>query len=222
MIKEIIAAAAKEAAVPSVEKFSEIKSQYGMKLSEAKKFWDKKFHGEPTKNNNPELGEKSTIEKNRIDQTPKEGERGHWEGERGNSKFKPSEETEAGKACVEKLAEYGEDGIEYKNGEPDFSEVSEGTVQIDNMTDNRNGNFSQADKKLAEEWNSQKREGKTDWKEEDVYNYRKENKLSWHERCDTKTMDLVSQDVHSYCGHSGGVSECKAKLGQSKGGGFDV
>ncbi len=67
-----------------------------------------------------------------------------------------------------KLAEYGKDGIEYKNLEPDFSEVSEGTVKIDNMTEHRDdyydengelqpGNFSQADAKLAEKWNEQQK-----------------------------------------------------------------
>ncbi len=71
-------------------------------------------------------------------------------------------------ACKEKLAEYGKDGIEYKNLEPDFSEVSEGTVKIDNMTEHRDdyydengelqsGNFSQADAKLAKQWNEQQK-----------------------------------------------------------------
>lgn len=44
---------------------------------------------------------------------------------------------------------------------------------------------------------------------------------SWHERCDTKTMDLVPYDIHSYCKHLGGVSECKARDSVNDGGGFD-
>ena len=129
---------------------------------------------------------------------------------------------------------YGKDGIEYKNLEPDFSEVSEGTVKIDNMTEHRDdyydengelqpGNFSQADAKLAEKWNEQQKDGRTDWTDEDVYEWRHDpaHQCSWHERCDTKTMDLVPYDIHSYCKHLGGVSECKARDSVNDGGGFD-
>lgn len=50
----------------------------------------------------------------RLKCTPNEDVvRGHWNGERGESKFIPSEETDAGKAAKGKLAEKGMDGIEY-------------------------------------------------------------------------------------------------------------
>ena len=54
----------------------------------------------------------------------------------------------------------------------------------------------------------------------EVREYRRESKLSWHERCDMKTMDLVHQDIHTFFSHSGGVAECKAR-DNAKGGDFD-
>ena len=47
---------------------------------------------------------------------------------------------------------YGIDGISFKDGEPDFSEVMKDEVKIDNFTTERNKNFPQADEKLAEKW----------------------------------------------------------------------
>ena len=156
-----------------------------------------------------------------LSYVPKDESRGYFEDKRGESKFIPSEDNDEGKACKEKLKEYGLDGIEYKNLEPDFSECSEATVKIDNMTENRPKNFSQADKKAAELWNKQKRDNRTDWTEEKVHDYRHENKLSWHERCDTQTMDLVPREIHEYCKYLGGVSECRVRDNTNAGGGFD-
>ena len=34
-------------------------------------------------------------------------------------------------------------------------------------------------------------------------------------------MQLVPYEVHSYCGHSGGVAECKARDAKNNGGEFD-
>lgn len=123
------------------------------------------------------------------------------------------------------------DSIEYKNCEPDFSRCAEATVTIDDMTEHRynyyneegtlmRGNFRQADEKCAEQWNDSRRDGRSDWQAFEVRDWRHENDLTWHERSDTRTMDLVSYDIHSYFGHSGGCSECRARdAGDS--GGFD-
>ena len=172
-----------------------------------------------------------------IDHTPTEdSEKGHWEGERGNSKFIPNENTETGLKAKEKLAEFGQDGIRFINGEPDFSKCSEATVTIDNMTENRSdyigvdgtklqGNFTQASIKCAEKWNEEARDGKSDWIARDVDNWRQEHNCTWHERCDTKTMDLISRDIHNtkdpVFSHSGGVSECKVRDAVNVGGEFD-
>ena len=146
---------------------------------------------------------------------------GDWDGEPGNSKFHPEKQE-----AKEALEKYKQDGIDYKDGEPDFSKVSEATVQIDNMTSERRGpgkNFDQANHKCAEQWNSEAKDGKTNWTARDVENWRIENRYSWHERLDRKTMDLVQRDVHEECKHYGGVAECKRyeAAGKVNGGGFD-
>lgn len=146
---------------------------------------------------------------------------GAWDGEPGNSKFNP-EKQEAKDA----LDRYRQEGVEYTDGEPDFSKVSEATVQIDNMSSERYGqgnNFDQANQKCAEKWNNEGKNGKNDWTARDVENWRTENHYTWHERLDRKTMDLVQRDLHEECKHYGGVAECKRyeATRSQNGGGFD-
>ena len=95
-------------------------------------------------------------------------------------------------------------------------------VKISGMTENREnftnnvgeialGNFSQADIELAKAWNLGKREGRSNWEARDVLNYRKANKLTWHEKCDTETMVLVRFEINLFFKHSGGCSECRVR-----------
>ena len=141
---------------------------------------------------------------------------GEWTGEAGNSIWKPyleyipKKHNEAGKTWGEILNKYGIDGIEFKDGEPDFTPVSEGTVEIEDFTDDRNGNFTQADEKLAEKWTTEGKDGK-EWTAQDVKEYRKENNLTWHERSDMKTLDLVPQEVHGNISHHGGIAKVKSE-----------
>lgn len=143
---------------------------------------------------------------------PIEGNGGHWEGERENSKWFPNRDeipknpltNPDGLTWGQILDKYGIDGIEFKNGEPDFSPVAKGTVEIDHFTDNRygkGGNFDQACEKLAEQRGCTK---------EEVKAWMKENKYTWHERSDCKTMDKVPTEIHGNIRHSGGISEAKA------------
>lgn len=159
--------------------------------------------------------------KDRIKFTPIDGDRGNWEGQRGESKYVPSENTEKGRDVKQLLTEKGVDGIEYKNGEPDFSPMSESTVKIEGMTEVCEDNFPKADIKCAEQWNTEKRDGRTDWTAADVRDWRRENKYSWHERCDTETMDLVPTEINLYFRHLGGRAECKIRDSKDKGDGFD-
>lgn len=165
-----------------------------------------------------------TSYKERMDRTPTEGERGYWEGKRGESKYIPSTETENGAKAASKLAEYGMDGIEYQDAIPDFSECAEESVEID-MTDKRygpEGNFAKADAKCAEKWNAERKDGKTDWTPQDVADYRSANRMTWHECPDRKTCQMVSLDIHEYFGHTGGVLECKKAIIEDIGGVFDA
>ena len=87
--------------------------------------------------------------------------KGEWSGEVGNSVFRP-EKIEA----MDALEKCGVDGIEYYDGEPDFSKISIATVEIDNMSSERlgpGGNYEQAFHKIAERWNSEAKFGRTDW-----------------------------------------------------------
>jgi len=142
---------------------------------------------------------------------------GEWSGEKGNSTWEPNrDEIPKRPPGNEKtwgkiLDKYEVDGIEFKDGEPNFSTVSEGTVEIDDFTEDRNGNFTQADENLAERWTEEAKDGK-EWLAQDIKDYRKENNLSWHERSDMKTLDLVPQEVHGNVPHSGGISAAKNNL----------
>ncbi len=223
-----------EMALERMENFQRIQPDSDMTAIDARDFWDTKFNEMEKFQilDDGEFGGKYNTYEKRLSCVPADEAKGHWEGDRGESKYVPSEEV--GKECKEKLAEYDLDGIEYKNLEPDFSKCSEATVQIEDMDEHRwdyyddngeeqLGNFSKADEKAAQLWNEQKRDNRTDWTAEDVYDMRNdpEHHYTWHERCDTKTMDLVPTEIHSYCTHLGGVSECKARDSVNVGGEFD-
>ena len=212
---------------PSLESFRNILPETGIKIADARNYWVKEF------NSLSGYGGKYNSLEERLKHTPSEtNENCEYVGLRGNSFLKPSEKTEKGRAMIELLKEYGIEGITYKNGEPIFSKCAEATIAIDQMTEHREdyfengnkerGNFSQADIKCAELWNKQKKDGCADWTEEKVYDYRKQNKLEWHERCDTKTMDLLKHDIHEFFKHTGGVYECRTRDSkENTGGKFD-
>lgn len=133
------------------------------------------------------------------------------------------------------MKENGVDGIEYKNGVPDFSPTSKGEIQIDHMnggtakmgTKARNSNFAQADTVMANELNADPATAKqigitpkngSTYTKKDVTSYRESNKLTWHELNDTKHMQLVPTKINAKFPHVGGVGEINA--GAYKPGGF--
>ncbi len=144
---------------------------------------------------------------------------GRWDGIRGDSIWIPNDNSVPkqgnpdGKTWGEIKDKYQFDGIEFKDGEPDFSIFSEATVEIEDFTTDRNSNFTQADERCADKWTNEQKDGKS-WTAADVEAYRKENKLTWHERTDQKTIDLVPAIIHSNVPHSGGISA--AKNGENK------
>lgn len=204
--------------------YKDIKPQNNLKINDVKK----------------EINNKSEVKENyfssyqnRIEHTPKEGSPlGRFEGQRGESKFIPSNETSIGSEAKKELKTAGVDGIEYKNGIPDFAPVSKCTVKIDNMTGNRldyfdsngkrqKGNFTQAYEKMSVKFNEEKRDGKDDWTARDVKQYKTDNNLTVHEKNDTKTVQLVPYNIHAACSHLGGCGECNIRDGKTEGGKFD-
>ena len=133
---------------------------------------------------------------------------GEWEGEEGNSKWVPDREKKPEstltnpeeKTWGEILDENEIDGVSFNEGEPDFSEVSKGTVEIGDFSEDRDDNFDAADERLAEEKGCTK---------DDVRNWRKEHQYTWHERSDMKTMDKVPRTVHGNIPHEGGIAAKK-------------
>lgn len=144
-----------------------------------------------------------------------EGTRGET-GEKGNSTWKPDCEDVPSHANEDRntwgdiLDKYGIDGIPFKDGEPDFSEISKGTVEIDDFSTDRfgaGGNFDQADEKLAEQRGCTK---------EEVQSWRAEHNYTWHEKQDCKTMQKVPREVHHNVAHTGGISILKSQQSQEQ------
>ena len=206
--------------------FSEDIKAHNIKFNEA---------GRITSYNGKAFGGEYNSYEARLTKTPADNNLkfGQYEGIRGESKFIPSNWTEDGTVVIKILSQFGLDGICYRNAEPDFEPCSDAVVKITGMTENRDnfidssgkyalGNFSQADIELAKKWNLDKKDGRSDWKPRDVFNYRQANDLTWHEKCDTETMVLVHQKINLFFKHSGGVSECRVRdASGTDRGGFD-
>jgi len=154
----------------------------------------------------PDVSGKSFMETLTAGLYPKTG--GKWEGKEGDSKWLPDpdktpENTQTnpeGKSWETILDENDIDGVPFNDGEPDFTEVSKGTVEIEDFSEDRDDNFDAADEKLAEEKGCSK---------DDVRNWRKEHQYTWHERSDMRTMDKVPRTVHGNIPHEGGISAKK-------------
>ena len=141
---------------------------------------------------------------------PIERNGGNWDGERGNSnwilnkEYVPQKYNPDGMTFGEILDKFNIENpkILFKEGYPDFSGISKGEVQIDEFTSSRADNFTQADEKLSKQW---------EISPEDVATWRKENRYTWHECEDCKTMQLVPSEIHGNVNHFGGVSIAKSR-----------
>ena len=162
--------------------------------------------------------------------TPIDGNGGTWSGDRGDSTWNPDPDyTPPPKNHTDRpynnpdnltwseiLEKHGIEGIEFNDGEPDFSPVARGEVQIDDFSEDRHGkggNFDQAAEKLAEQ------RGCTP---EEVKAWMKENNYTWHECSDCKTMQKVPNEIHANVHHDGGVSKAKEANGANNTTGGDV
>lgn len=144
----------------------------------------------------------STYE-DRFKQTPVNN--GYWNGLRGESMF-ISDNKEMNETYLKPC---GLEGISYHNAIPDFSELSKATVEIPNMTNDRNGlngNFKQADIEAAKIRGCTPREV-SDWREAHGY--------TWHECNDMKTCQKIPKEINAVFGHLGGVGEYNCSLKES-------
>lgn len=160
-----------------------------------------------------------TQYKNRLKKVPKDGDKGHWNGERGESKFILDKPIELADGTV--ITE-----VNYQNAVPDFSSYAKAEIKIKNMTDQRlgkGGNYEQADQALAEYWSKIKFNNKKVWTSADVREFRENYpcKLTWHEMSNMQTMQLVPYDLNSTFTHYGGVAEYKAMIGKEGEADFD-
>lgn len=134
---------------------------------------------------------------------------GRWTGAKGNSKWIPDDEwipekhNQGERTWAEIKYEYGFDGIEYINGKPSFSKLARGRVDIDDFSEHRDANFTQADEMEALRRGCNKKE---------VERWRKEHKYSWHECENCKTMEKIPSIVHGNIFHVGGIAEKKKKM----------
>ena len=134
----------------------------------------------------------------RIKLTPVNG--GSWAGVRGESNFVFDNPD---------LKKILPNGIAYKNGYPDFSPIALQEVRLSGLiSTDRDVNFRAANQMLA---------NKLGVKESDVARFMREQKYTWHEVEDMRTMQLVPSFIHTgkvgsmdfgvKYGHLGGVAE---------------
>lgn len=154
-----------------------------------------------------ETQEPEMLEKHRCPRNE-----GTWDGAEGNSKFIPDDNVvpkdrnysnTEGLTWSQIKERYEVDSVTFKDGYPDFSEVSKGNVEIDNFCTERygvGGNFDQADQKLA---------AQRACSVEEVRQWRNDNNYTWHDHQDCRTMQKVPREVHGNIPHDGGISKHK-------------
>ncbi len=159
------------------------------------------------------MNPKEEFDLRKFARTPENN--GSWGGERGDSIWIPDGDytpPEKGKdkpysnpdnlPWSEILKKYGIEGIPFKDGFPDFSAISKGTVEIEGFETGgnaeKNRNFNKAYVALAEQRGCSP---------DDVKKWMKENNYTWHECEDKKTMQKVPNEVHANVPHDGGRSQ---------------
>lgn len=143
---------------------------------------------------------------------------GKWTGEKGNSRWIPQSDyipekggyfNQERKTWESLLNENGIDGIDFKNGVPDFSPISKFPVrfnwlkelddrQLQDLLENsqRKDIHEAAYRKMAEKY------GKT---VEEIKRIKESLNLVPHERIDG-TIELVPRDIHDGVSHHGGIN----------------
>lgn len=154
----------------------------------------------------PDVFKINEIVETKYKNCPIEGHNGHWEGVAGNSRWIPDKnyiptKTNADNFKFGKIMEKFEiTGIDFREGEPDFSNIAKEIVNVDDITDQRTDNFQLADEIVAKSWGCTPKE---------VVAWRTENQYTWHECRDMQTMQMVPRVIHNNIPHRGGVSLVK-------------
>jgi hypothetical protein len=109
------------------------------------------------------------------------------------------------------LWEYGQGGVLFTDGIPDFSPFAEMQVMIGEITPSRNNNIRKAYKRFAKDFAIEDLDGSINIYsvEAQVIRLCKLGCYTWHECNDRKTMQLIPTVIHQYFNHLGGVSEAK-------------
>lgn len=136
---------------------------------------------------------KQKYKEDRYARLPKNGT---WKGAPGDSMFVPKKGSELEKYMGEKYP--GVEGVNFKNGEPDFSPFSKGEVYIPDMGGRKNGADVPTDFTQARQAMRQKN-GSWD-KSVDELGY------TWHHKGDGATMELVDSKIHNTALDGGGVA----------------
>ena len=155
-----------------------------------------------------QLFEREITETNKISENikncPIEGHNGHWEGDRGFSRWVPDAESTPAKNNPDQLNwksindKYGiKEGISYSEGEPNFSELAKNTIELDLPETDRSIVFNEADIKAAQQRGCTPKE---------VRAWRNANGHTWHECRDGVTVQKVPSLVHGNMPHLGGHS----------------
>ena len=134
--------------------------------------------------------------------------------ETGNFEFIPDSDT-----ARDIMAKYGQETIRYSDEFPEFKPFTKHQsewgevdceVKVGYMSEHRPSNYSQADEALAAKISA---DTGTTVTAAEIENYRKNNRLTWHEVEDRETMQLVPRDIHDSARHRGGVSQAKYEMG---------
>lgn len=119
------------------------------------------------------------------------------------------------------MSSYGVDTVKYVDGEPDFSSFAKQDtqwgsvdcqVEVGHMVGDRQGsgeyagNYQQADVALSEKISNETGQTVTP---DQIKAYREAAHLTWHERSDGKTMQLIPTEINKSCAHKGGVAAKK-------------
>ena len=139
----------------------------------------------------------------RIKQTPIND--GNWDGDRGDSRWKPNDED-----VIRDLRDYGNgaNGVEYRNGFPDFTPVQVFECKLPNQLNERNDDYQFTDCNLALlDHLKDHPDCIPNFDDTQLAAIARGNNPSgytWHHDVQTGRMQLVPTSLHDSCKHYGG------------------